>query len=111
MDNRAQIRRPVAIAVVAMLLASACGGVASAPDELALVDTPTSSAVATTTSTTTSIVPSTTSTSATTTIAPDPYRTWIATAHESVSHLVAYEVPGGAELALPFLVPNPHQFG
>ena len=57
----------------------------------------------------TTIAPSTTST--TSTIAPDAYRTWIATAQDHVSWLVAYEEPAGAPMELPFLVPNPHQFG
>ena len=45
------------------------------------------------------------------TLAPDPHRTWIATARDHVERLVAHAEPAGLELALPFVVPNPHQFG
>ena len=49
--------------------------------------------------------------SPTTTEAPDPYRTWIATARDHVERLAAHDEPDGRPLPLPFLVPNPHQFG
>lgn len=60
--------------------------------------------VATTTTTT---VASTT----TTTAAADPHRTIVATARPSIGALVAYEEPEGKPIRLPFVVPNPHQFG
>jgi lipoprotein-anchoring transpeptidase ErfK/SrfK len=58
----------------------------------------------------TTAAPTTTSTT-TTTVAPDPHLTWIATAHDSITSLTAYSEPDGQAIALPFLVPNPHQFG
>lgn len=45
------------------------------------------------------------------TAAADPHRTWIATARHDVERLVAHDEPDGRELLLPFVVPNPHQFG
>ena len=69
------------------------------------------------TSTTTTTSPPTTTTSSSTTTEPDtalsadPFRTVVATARSSIGALVAYEEPDGAPMALPFVVPNPHQFG
>ncbi len=37
--------------------------------------------------------------------------TWIATARDEVTHLIAYDAPGGSIIPLEFTVPNPHQFG
>lgn len=99
------------------LLLVACGGgvatttAAPVPDELALADEPiistTTQAPTTTAAPATTIEPTTT----TTTLPADPYRTWVATAKDNITKLVAYEEPDGAQLSLPFLVPNPHQFG
>ncbi len=62
--------------------------------------------------TTTTTAPDPTQSSTTTTEAtPDPYRTWIATAADHVKRLVAFDEAHGRQLALPFVVPNPHQFG
>ena len=51
----------------------------------------------------------------TTTQAPEPElgpnETLIATATDEVNILVAYDNPDGYIIPLPFLVPNPHQFG
>ena len=60
---------------------------------------------------TTTISRTTTTTIATTTTVPDPYRTLIATARLDTDSLVAYIKPGGPLVDLPFIVPNPHQFG
>ena len=82
---------------------SSADGVVLAPDPDAAIAT-TAAPASTTTVPPTTAVP-------TTTIAPDPFRTWIATAHDDVPHLVAYDEPNGTPIGLPFLVPNPHQFG
>ena len=37
--------------------------------------------------------------------------TWVATATSQVTHLVAYDSPGGSVIPFEFIVPNPHQFG
>lgn len=42
---------------------------------------------------------------------PDPHRTLIATASPSITSLVVHDAPDGDPIALPFGVPNPHQFG
>ena len=63
-------------------------------------------ATTTTTTTTTTTVPPTT------TIAPlGPNETLVATATDSVPFLLAYDGPEGNIIPLPFVVPNPHQFG
>ena len=119
MSNRA-IRRMRLAAIVALvtLVAPACAGatadsvtrpesVETTPRALPLVDSEASGrplARSDEASTSTSIAPPET-------IAPDPYRTWIATANENVVGLTAYEAPGGPLIRLPFFVPNPHQFG
>lgn len=97
------------------LLVSACGAAAVPTSEadigLGLETLPAAEAGPITTTlapTTTTAVPVTTTT---TTEAPDPHLTWIATAHDDVEHLEVLEAPDGAPLSLPFLVPNPHQFG
>jgi len=65
------------------------------------------------TTTTPSPTPPTTdaSTATSLTIAPDPFRTWVATAHDEVTFLQVFDEPDGAVFPLPFGVPNPHQFG
>ena len=102
----------VAVCVFA-LVASACASTAETqPASLALADEPLPTVAPTTsTSTTTSTFAPTTSTSTTSTIAPDPLRTWVATAKDEVTHLVAYDAPDGNIVPMEFLVPNPHQFG
>ena len=92
---------------VVALCAGACASTetnADAPEELALADAQ---------PTTTTAAPTTTSTATTTTstIPPDPFRTWTATAKPQIQYLTVYEEPEGAVYPLPFLVPNPHQFG
>ncbi len=37
--------------------------------------------------------------------------TWVATATSDVTHLIAYDAPGGSIIPFEFTVPNPHQFG
>ncbi|NNC80645.1 MAG: L,D-transpeptidase [Acidimicrobiales bacterium] len=95
------------------ILTAACSATSAAPatipESLPLVDDTTSTTAAptaTSTSTTATVAPTTTQT-----IAPDPYRTWIATATEEVSFLRVYDGPDGQAVPLPFGVPNPHQFG
>ena len=41
----------------------------------------------------------------------NPNRSVIATARNTIGALVAYDEPEGNPIALPFVVPNPHQFG
>ena len=54
-------------------------------------------------------------TTTTTTEAPAPplapLSTWVVTATDQVTHLVAYDAPAGNIIPFEFLVPNPHQFG
>ncbi len=40
-----------------------------------------------------------------------PIATWVATATDQVTHLVAYDAPSGSVIPFEFVVPNPHQFG
>lgn len=104
--------------LLASLLLLACGGGAAttavpAPDQLALADdavtTTTTVAPPTTVAPTTTAAPTTTTT--TTTIPEDPHLSWIATAKDNITKLVAHVEPDGQQISLPFLVPNPHQFG
>lgn len=46
-----------------------------------------------------------------TTAVSDATATWVATATSEVTHLIAYDSPGGAIIPFEFTVPNPHQFG
>jgi lipoprotein-anchoring transpeptidase ErfK/SrfK len=110
--------RSIAALVLLSLLLLACGGgattttAAPVPDELALADDPVASTTTLAPATTTTVAPTTTAAPTTTTAIPeDPYRTWIATAKDNITKLVAYSEPDGTQLSLPFLVPNPHQFG
>lgn len=73
---------------------------------------------ATSTTTTTTSAPTTTTTTTTTTIAPTttapplgPNETIVATATNATNFLLSYDGPDGNIIALPFPVPNPHQFG
>lgn len=99
------------VAAVLVLIATSCG----AADASSQVSTPPVSVVDTTTTTTSPTTTTTTTvvrtTPVSTTAAPDPFETLIATARISTPYLVAYEEPDGLPLALPFRVPNPHQFG
>jgi len=114
--TRRRTRQSIAILAVLAIVATGCGG-SQTPDSLALADddapvTTTEAAPTTTTvppTTTTSTTSTTTTT--TTTIPPDPFRTWVVTAKPSITHLVAYDEPGGEIIPFEFLVPNPHQFG
>lgn len=118
--------------MVFALVASACGSsqrglaassdgelVIAAEDEDALLARDLGNAAArdveTATTTTTSIPPATT-------VAPESeaaiayadvqaVTTWIATATDAVTSLVAYDAPGGTVIPFEFGVPNPHQFG
>ena len=40
-----------------------------------------------------------------------PLSTWVATATDQVTTLVAHDSPGGSVIPFEFIVPNPHQFG
>lgn len=112
-------RRLLGLLVIVAVIASACGSEArTAPGSLALAEneetTSTTTAAPTTTTTAapaTTSTTSTTSTTTTTTIAPDPTRTWIATARDHVTSLTPFVEPDGALFAMPWLQPNPHQFG
>lgn len=109
---RHERRFPRAMNLAILLLVAFCAGacssaeaIADPPEELALVDAePTTTTAAP--STTTSIATTTTST-----IPPDPFRTWTATAKPHIHYLTVFEEPDGAVYPLPFVVPNPHQFG
>lgn len=81
------------------------------PASLPLVDVESVSGSVDSAAVATQTPPTTTAAATTTTLAPDPYRTWIATAHSHVAGLAAHEAPDGPLLQLPFFVPNPHQFG
>ncbi len=101
--------------LLASLLLLACGGDAATtaapePAQLALAD---DVATTTTVAPTTTLAPTTTAapTTTTTTIPEDPHLTWIATAKDNITKLVAHTEPDGTQISLPFLVPNPHQFG
>jgi lipoprotein-anchoring transpeptidase ErfK/SrfK len=115
--RRPRLRAAAGLALVA-LAAAACGpaeasrGSSAEPAvgvALPVESNPTTPV--TVDSTTTTEAPALAAASTTTTSAPDPHRTWIATAHDDVERLVAFDEPDGRALALPFLVPNPHQFG
>jgi len=103
--------RVFTVAVVLALLAVACGAAeATAPPVGVALPTVTSGVSASTTTTVvTSIVPTTTAVPSST--IPDPHRTLIATAKAHVASLEAFVEPDGDPVALPFQVPNPHQFG
>lgn len=110
----------LAISLALSLVGAGCAAATSgdtatqdAPVEVTSPESTTSSAAP---STTTSLPTpsSTTSTTTTTEVeapADDPHRTVVATARSSIGALVAYEQPDGAPVGLPFVVPNPHQFG
>ena len=103
-------RRFFAFLVLIAVIASACGSQVTAtsevPDSLPLVEAPT-----TTTTTSVAPAPTTTTVPPTTTIAPDENRTWVATARSHVTSLVPSIEPGGDLFVMPWLQPNPHQFG
>ena len=121
--------RLAAIFVVIATVAGACGAdlitTAARPGARALVsvattfttDAPTTTTVAptSTTTTTTTVAPTTTTvvptTTTTSTVAPDPTRTWVATARDHVTSLTPSVQPDGPLFAMPWLQPNPHQFG
>lgn len=98
-------RRFLALLLLVALLAGACGsGATETPGPLALVEDTvpaTTAAPTTTTSTTTT----------TTTIAPNEDRTWVATAKDHVTSLAPSIEPDGDLFQMPWLQPNPHQFG
>ena len=115
-DIETMTRRLVAFLVAIAVIASACGSEATtAPDSLALANATTTTVAPATTTTTTTAAPTTTTTAAptttTSTIAPDPTRTWIATARDHVASLAPRVEPDGDPFAMPWLQPNPHQFG
>lgn len=106
-------RRTIEVVLVVLALAASSCGTASASPKPAPGVMSSSSTVAppaTSTSTSTTTTTSTTVPPTTTTI-PHPNETLTATARPSVSSLVAYDAPNGDPVALPFHVPNPHQFG
>ncbi len=117
-DTNRMTRRLLALFVVIAVIASACGSESSTPDSLALTEAPaTTTTAAPTTTTTTTAAPTTTTTTTaaptttTSTFAPDPTRTWIATARDHVASLVPSIEPDGDLFPMPWLQPNPHQFG
>lgn len=85
--------------------------------EVASVAAPAELITTTTAAPSTTAPPSTTAapTTTTTTEAPEPefgpHETLVATATDEVNLLVAYSEPEGYIIPLPFIVPNPHQFG
>ncbi len=89
-------------------IATACAGQSEAavkvPSSVLLADKPAPTTVAP--RTTTTAAPTTTST-----IPPDPNRTWIATAKDHVTSLAPAVAPEGDAFEMPWLQPNPHQFG
>lgn len=112
------VLRALAALVAVALLSAACGPAAARgpaePEPPAVVALPVEMAPTSTTPPTTVPRPEPATTplpSPSTTAAPDPYRTWIATANDNVEQLVAHAEPDGRQLSLPFVVPNPHQFG
>lgn len=104
-------RRLIVLLVTIAVIASACGSEAPTPDSLALAEEATTTTAAPTTTTaaptTTTAAPTTT----TSTLAPDPTRTFVATARDHVTSLMPRLEPDGALFAMPWLQPNPHQFG
>lgn len=104
-------RRLLALLVLISVIASACGTEATTPESLALAQEPATTTVAPTT--TTMVAPTTTAapTTTTSTFAPDPTRTWVATARDHVTALVPSVEPDGELFTMPWLQPNPHQFG
>ena len=115
-DTCHMTRRLVALLAAIAIIASACGSEApTTPESLALSDDTSTTSVAPTTTTaapattTTTAAPTTTTT--TSTIAPDPTRTWVATARDHVTALAPSVEPDGDLFAMPWLQPNPHQFG
>ena len=108
--SRAQNRlfRLVGSLIVVSVLAAGCGAAEDTrPVSLALTDEVSTTVRPPTPSTTTTRAPTTTVSS---TIAPDPLRTWVATAKPEITHLVAFDEPDGSVIDFEFLVPNPHQF-
>jgi len=106
-------RRELVAGLVAFGVAGA-GCAATETTTTAVLGTSTSSqppAPTRPTTTTSTTSTSTTSTTSTPESIADPYRTVIATARSSIGALVAYDEPDGKPVALPFVVPNPHQFG
>ena len=111
-------RRSRLLLLCCVAFLAACGGDGDdAPSSFALADdepvvtVPVTIAATTTAAPTTTTSAPTTTTSTTTTIPPDPFRTWVATADETIPYLVAYDEPDGTQIPLEFMVPNPHQFG
>lgn len=101
------VRRFLAVLLVVAVIASACGSESTSTDSLG----PLALAEDTTTTTTTVAPAPTTTSTTTTTIAPDENRTWVATAKDHVTALVPSVEPGGELFQMPWLQPNPHQFG
>lgn len=111
-----RVRSVVGWMAAISLAVSACGGgVPPTESEIGIgLDTmPAAEAAAPMSTTTTAPVRTTTTAAGPTTTAPeeDPHLTWVATAHDDVDRLTVYDEPDGEPIALPFLVPNPHQFG
>lgn len=101
-------RRSLCTVLVTLALATAACATAEASPQA------TKPTVAPVLSTTTDPAPPTTPTSttpATTTTIPNPHETLTASARSQVTSLIAYHAPNGEPIALPFRVPNPHQFG
>lgn len=107
------------VATVGFLVLSSCASndqVTAGGDNVGLglpvspvvVSEPPVIATPTTTSTTTTVAAALPTTSS---LAPDPFRTFIATAKEDVLWLSPSIEPEGDPFPLPFAVPNPHQFG
>lgn len=110
------MRSIIVIAVVLALIGAACGASSDVPDDqigvaLALVEDVPETTVAATTTVPVDDAPNGPESTTTSTIAPDPYRTWVATALPHVTRLAARMEPDGIPIPLPFAVPNPHQFG
>ncbi len=99
----------MSVLVLLSLVASACGDSPSAIAYATNAKVPetavprsSAQAVAATTTTTTTTIPAP---------ALEAGSTWVATATAEVTHLVAYDSPGGNAIPFEFSVPNPHQFG
>lgn len=96
------------VLVALALVASACG---TAGAESTSADTTASSQPTTTAPRPTSTTTQPSTTIPTTTTIANPHETLTAIARSSLQSLVAYDAPNGNPIALPFRVPNPHQFG
>lgn len=113
-------RFPLIVAILA-LVAAACGQAGATSDEARAVAVPVGTSVAPTTTTSTTTTSTTTTTTSTTTTLPPtttteapvlgPNETLIATATDDIGFLLTFDAPEGNIMPLPFVVPNPHQFG